>query len=123
MSNIKLFHKLKLNVLLNKSYKINIGETEKSTISTGIFNEGVNESYFSGININFEMIKSNKGIIIESQNTFTKSNRALRQTVTNTTNSSTLLKTDDPTIFMSYESIVTNRSNRGFLYFSIFFWE
>ena len=63
------------------------------------------------------MIKSSKGLLIESQNTFNKSNRALRQTVTNTTNSSTLLKTGGSTIFMSYESILTSRSSQGLLYF------
>lgn len=116
-NNIKLFHKINLNILLNKKYEINIGKTNKTTISNGIFSEGINESYFSGIKIKFEIKTSSSGLIVESTNNFIESNRSQRQTTSNSTTTSTLVKKNKTTVFINYESLLSGQSKNSLFYF------
>jgi hypothetical protein len=115
-NNIKLFHKIQINFLLKKEYEINIGETKRSTVNTGVFTQSINESYFSGIKLNFKIKRSQNGLIINTKNQFSRSDNIARQTTKNITNSSTLIRSDSPTVFINYQNIISTKSSNGIFF-------
>lgn len=116
-NNIKLYHKIQFNFLPDKPYEFTIGETKKTMVAAGLFEQSINESYFSGININLKIKQSPLGLIAESKSKFSRSNEVIRQTIKNTSNSSTLILKNKPTIFLVYQGSLKTKSANGILYF------
>jgi len=116
-NNIKLYHKIQFNFLPDKPYEFTIGETKKTMVTAGLFEQSINESYFSGININLKIKQSPLGLIAESKSKFSRSNEAIRRTIKNTSNSSTLILKNKPTIFFVYQGGLKAKSANGTLYF------
>jgi hypothetical protein len=97
-----LIKEITLQFITGKEYFINIGETEGRITSTGLFKKDIDEKFFNGMKIKFNIHKETFFYVMKSKNSFISSNPNERKVFKNQSNSSTKIIPNNETYFVSY---------------------
>ena len=112
-----LIKEITLQFIKNKEYFIDIGETEGRVTSTGLFKKDIDEKFFNGMKIKFNINKDSFFYIMKSKNSFISSKPNERKVFKNQSNSSTKIIPNKETYLVSYRYNRNSSSSSNLLDF------